>query len=243
MKPGQKSGKLYIVSTPIGNPADITLRAIEVLQQVDAVICEEFRQGSTLLKRLKIENKELLNLNEHNEIEFSPDLVTRLLLGANLALISDCGTPAFSDPGATLIALAVDSGIDIIPVPGASSLMAALSILDFKLENFVFCGFLARNSDQRRRELSRYRSLGMTLILMDAPYRLAPLLQDVSQVFGANCRITLACDLTLPQERIYRGTAGEVIRLAGSRKAEFILIIHATNSRKQRISYQIEKEK
>ncbi len=130
----KKPGTLYIVSTPIGNPDDITLRAIEVLKSADAVVCEEYKPGSTLLKRLGIAGKELLLLNEHNEEVQAADLLVRLLNGETLALFSDCGTPVFADPGAYLIQLAAGSGVKVTPVPGASSLMAALSVLDMKLE-------------------------------------------------------------------------------------------------------------
>src|SRR5512142_1936519 len=122
-------GHLYIVATPIGNPRDITLRALDVLQEVDAVICEEYREGSTLLKKLGI-SKEVIEINEHNETDQAPQVLQRLLLQQSMALISDCGTPVFADPGATLIKLVVDSGVPVVPIPGPSSLMATLSILD-----------------------------------------------------------------------------------------------------------------
>lgn len=223
-----QTGRLFIVATPIGNPGDITLRALETLRSADAVVCEELREGSTLLKRLGIAARELIALNEHNENELVPELVKRMLLnGHSLALISDAGTPVFADPGHHLIAQAVEMGIVVSPIPGASSLMAALSVLDFKLERFVFAGFLPREPEQRRRELIHLRSLRKPVILMDTPYRLASLLQDVSRTFGKNQKITLAMDLTLPGEKILRGTVDEITSQTGSRKAEFILIVHA----------------
>ena len=219
--------KLSIVAIPIGHPDDITLRAIETLRQADAVICEEIREASKLLKRLEITGKELIPLNEHNEIELVPSLLMRLVqTNQHMALISDCGTPVFSDPGSTLIGQAVDYGIQVTPVPGASSLMAALSILGFKADRFVFGGFLPRDSDARRRELVRLRGLRMTVVLMDTPYRLSAVLDDVSRTFGKGAQVTLACDLTLPKETVYRGKVSEVKKQAGPRKAEFILVIH-----------------
>jgi 16S rRNA (cytidine1402-2'-O)-methyltransferase len=219
-----KLGKLWIVATPIGDTGDITLRAIEILKQANAVICEEQRIGSTLLKRLSIQN-EIILLNEHNDVQHAPDIVNRLLSGQQLALISDCGTPVFADPGHTLIRLAVESGIPVLPIPGASSLMATLSILDFKLDRFVFGGFLPRDGSERKRELQRLRSLRMAVILMDTPYRLGSLLEDVSAVFGHNQLVTLAVDLTLPGEAIYRDTVFAVSKQVGKRKAEFMLVI------------------
>lgn len=223
-----KIGSLYIVSTPIGNPGDITLRALETLRQADAVICEEVRIGSTMLKKLGIEGKALVSLNEHNEAEQTPAILTRLFLGESFALISDCGTPVFSDPGHYLIRQASESGISIIPIPGVSSLMAALSILDFKLERFVFGGFLPREPDIRKKELQRLTAMRIPVVLMDTPYRLSRLLEEVSAVFGKQVPITLACDLTLPSESILRGSVADILKTIGKRKAEFILIVHPT---------------
>jgi 16S rRNA (cytidine1402-2'-O)-methyltransferase len=220
-----EKGTLYIVATPIGHPDDITLRAIEVLKQADAVICEEYKPGTTLLKKLGIQGKELILLNEHNEPEMAADLLMRLLNGQTLALFSDCGTPVFSDPGHYLIQLAASSGVKVSPVPGPSSLMAALSILDFHLERFIFGGFLPRDPDTRRKVLTHYRSLKMPVVVMDTPYRLGTLLEDVSKVFGKGFWVTVAFDLTLPTETIYRGEVDNVRKQVGSRKGEFILII------------------
>lgn len=220
-----KLGTLNIIATPIGNPGDITLRAIEVLKSVDAVICEEYKPGSTLLKKLGILEKELVLLNEHNEAEGAADLLMRLLNGQNLALISDCGTPVFSDPGAYLIQLAAGSGVTVTPIPGASSLMAAMSVLDFKIGQFYFAGFLARDPDARRKELTRLRGLKVTIVLMDTPYRLKALLEDVGKVFGRQAFVTVALDLTLPSEVVLRGGTSEVINKIGSRKGEFIMVV------------------
>lgn len=218
-------GTLSIVATPIGNPADITLRAIEVLKDVDAVVCEEAKPGSTLLKRLGITDKELVLLNEHNEPETAAVLLMRMLNGESFALISDCGTPVFADPGAYLIQLASSSGIKVIPVPGASSLMAALSVLDFKIDQFYVGGFLSRDPEQRRKELARLRGMKVPVVLMDTPYRLKALLEDVSRVFGKQIFVTVAFDLTLPTESIIRGDAVDVTRQVANRKGEFILIV------------------
>ncbi|MHB1384992.1 MAG: SAM-dependent methyltransferase [Bellilinea sp.] len=221
-----KAGKLYIVATPIGNPRDITLRALDILKTVDGIICEERREGSTLLKRLEVPERELITLNEHNEAEMTADLVLRMFKGASFALISDAGTPVFADPGAYLIQEASLSGLQVMPIPGPSSLMAALSILDFKIEKFVYGGFLSRVPGERRQELTRLRGLRMPLVLMDTPYRLAALLDDVEKTFGKGQRLTLGFDLTLPSEIIARGTPAEVKKILGPRKGEFILIVH-----------------
>lgn len=228
-----KSGTLYIVATPIGNPRDITLHALDVLQAVDAVICEEIRIGSTLLKRLGITGKELLLLNEHNEDEKAGEMILRLLQGHSLALISDAGTPAFADPGNHLIHQAVEAGIPVLPIAGPSSLMAALSILDFKLEKFVYAGFLPREKNLRLEELNRLRGLHLPIILMDTPYRLERLLGEVAAVFGKNQPVTLACNLTLPDETIYRGPIAQIRQQLNVHKPEFLLIIHAAGAEKK----------
>lgn len=215
---------LYVVAVPIGNPRDITLRAIDILRQVNGVICEEQREGSTLLKRLDVQN-ELICLNEHNEDMVSADIVYRLQSGQSLALVSDCGTPVFADPGQRLIELLVGSGVAVVPVPGPSSLMAALSICDFEFKRFVYGGFMPPKEDQRRAELTRLRGLNMPVVLMDTPYRLTSVLQDVSKVFGGNHQVMLACDLTLPGERIERGTVDDILKRISGKKAEFVLII------------------
>jgi 16S rRNA (cytidine1402-2'-O)-methyltransferase len=217
---------LYIVATPIGNPRDITLRALDVLQDVDAVICEDYRQGERMLKKIGITGKTLVELNEHNEKTMAPEIVQKLLLGQSMALISDDGTPVFADPGAELINQANQFGIPVIPIPGPSSLMAALSLLDFNLSRFIFAGFLPQKTNEREVALQKLKSYQMPLVLMDTPYRLGKLLAEVKTVFGAKQAVTLACDLTLRSEAAFRGTIADVQKQIGSRKAEFILILH-----------------
>ena len=220
-------GKLFIVATPIGNPKDITLRALDVLEKADIIICEEFRAGSTLLKKIGIANKELLPFNENNEDDQLPSIINLLIQDKKtLALISDHGTPVFADPGHKLIRQASQLEIPIIPIPGPSSLMAAFSMLDFKLDKFIFGGFLPRNDRDRNRQLNQLKSYKMPVVIMDTPYRLLKLLDSVQQVFGKKTRITLACDLTQSQEMVYRGAVSEVKRSLIKKKAEFILIIH-----------------
>ena len=221
-------GTLYIVATPIGDAGDITLRAIETIKQADALVCEEYKPGSTLLKRLGIEGKPILLLNEHNEAEQAADLLVRLLNGETLALISDCGTPVFSDPGAYLIQLAAGSGVRVSPVPGASSLMAALSVLDMKLDRFLFTGFLPREPEKRRADLLRYKALRLPLVVMETPYRLTALLEDIGKTFGKKQWVTVAYNLTLPTENIFRGEVEDVLRQTNGRKGEFVLIVHAS---------------
>ena len=218
------AGKLYVVATPIGNAGDITTRAIETLAHADVILCEEHRNGSRLLKSLGIA-KPLLELNEHNEAERIQEVLLMLAQGQSLALISDCGTPVFSDPGKKLLQLLYEMNITVTPLPGASSLMAALSVCPFDLEEFLFIGFLPVKTDQRQKKLSQLKYSNYPLVLMDTPYRMQRLLQEVQQSFGKKQNIFLACDLTMPEERLYLGPVDEILPRIQSRKAEFILIL------------------
>ena len=227
-----KFGKLYIVATPIGNPQDITLRAIETLRSVDAVICEERKDGSRLLKQLEIIGKPLIELNEHNESDMIQQVLIELMNGRNMALVSDCGTPVFSDPGKQLLKLMSEMRIKVVPVPGASSLMAALSVCPFDMENFTFLGFLPPKTEQRAAVLQKHKFSDCPLILMDTPYRLVKLLDEVSRTFGRQQQIFLALDLTLPSEMTCLGTVQDVAAQVQGRKAEFILILDRPLRRK-----------
>jgi len=221
-----KQGILYIVATPIGNYQDITLRAINTLRSASAVVCEELRLGSTLLKKIGIEQKEILTLNEHNEDEQTGMLIIRLHQGDSLALISDCGTPTFADPGARLLEEAIQQEIQVVPIPGPSSLMSALSVSPIPLNEFVFAGFLPRKDPERISKLRNLQSIRMPLVLMDTPYRLGKLLEEVETVFGKNRQVTLAIDLTLHSELVLHGSLAEIRQRIQARKGEFVLVVH-----------------
>lgn len=221
-----EKSKLYIVSTPIGNYDDITLRAINILQEVDFIICEEYKEAKRLLNHLKIE-KELHSLNEHNEKEFSFDLLKLIQEKKFAALISDCGTPLFSDPGITLVNLCIESGIEIIPIPGASSLMAALVGSGFNINKFYFAGWLSPKSDLRKKELLRLKGIKELIIIMETPYRLKSILNDITKVFSEKTKGVIAFNLTLPTEQFYRGSIKDLLKLVEEKnlKGEFVLMI------------------
>ncbi len=221
-----KIGVLYIVATPIGNPRDITLRAVDILKSADAVICEDRKTGSKLARSIGIEIKEWIEASEHNEAQAGDQIQEKLLTGATLALITDCGTPVFSDPGAKLIERALGLGARVIPIPGASSLMTTLSVLDVPLPRFYFAGFLPRQPDERLTMLEYLRKMHVPIVLMDTPYRMDTILRDAIKTFGSGKKAVLACDLTLPGEIVYRGNLGEIFKRAGGKKAEFILVIY-----------------
>ena len=228
------SGTLYIVSTPIGNYGDITLRALNILKIVDEVICEEFKEGRRLLKQYEID-KPLRRLSEHNEKKDSPQIIKELKEGKNFALITDCGTPVFADTGNYLIKEAISSKIKLVPVPGASSIMTALVVAGIPIDKFIYYGFLSPKSDIRKKELLSIKR-EFPVILMDTPYRLLTLLKDVMDVLGRETYVILCMDLTTDTEEILRGRADEimakikacpVMSLNGNRekKREFVLII------------------
>ncbi len=226
------SGSLYLVSTPIGNPDDLTLRAARILREVDAVVCEELRVGSTLLSRYQIQ-KPLVELNEHTEVDAVAPLVERLARGENLALVSDHGTPLVSDPGELLVRRALEVNARLVPIPGASSIIAALVVSGLSATRFRFLGQLPPKTEQRRRALSKLKHTRETMILLDAPYRLMPLLKSVNESFGSVRRVAVACNLTMPDERIVRDVLAMVIEEFTARpfKGEFVLVVAGASKR------------
>lgn len=222
---------LFLVATPIGNWEDITLRALRVLKEVDLVVFEERKEGSRLLRHFGIE-KPVECLNEHNEAAGSQVILDRLTGGATVALISDAGTPVFSDPGQVLVRRAVQAGIRVIPVPGASSLMPALIVSGFPIKEFVFQGFLSPKRTQRVTELQNLKRESRTIVLMEAPYRLVQLMGDIAEVFGASRKVCVAFDLTLPTEAVFHGTAPDLHRQFAkeARKGEFVVLLESSTA-------------
>lgn len=220
------NGKLYLVSTPIGNYEDITLRALRVLKECDFLICEEYKEARRFLSHYKIE-KELISLNEHNEKETAEEIIQKLSEGKSAALISDCGTPLFSDPGHLLVDLCIGYKIDVVPVPGASSLLAALTGSGLDFEKFFYYGWLSPKKEERRNQLFHLKKRNETVVLMETPYRLKTLLADVVKILGSNTPCVLAYELTKSKEKFYRGTAEHILNIAEKEnlKGEFVLIL------------------
>lgn len=221
-----KKGKLYLVSTPIGNYEDITLRALKILQDVDFIICEEYKEAKRLLSKFGIE-KELIALNEHTEKKIADELLLKLAGGSMLALISDCGTPLFSDPGHLLVQLCVSEKIPVIPVPGANSLLPALIVSGFDIEKFYYYGWLSPKKDERRRQLLDIKRLKEVVVILDTPYRLKSLLSDIVRILGKGVQALIAFEITKTDEQFYRGTTGELLELTGHQKlkGEFVLVL------------------
>ncbi len=218
---------LYIVATPIGNWDDITLRALKVLKEVDFVICEERKVGSRLLRYYEIK-QEVMLLNEHSTSGDMEEIFNKLFLeGKTAALISDAGTPLFADPGNRLVYKCNDNGIQVKPVPGASSLMAMLMISGLKLNSFQYCGFLPANREERGNALRRYQKLtNLDLVFLEAPYRLKQILRDMEVVLGANRKIMLGYKLTQEEEKFFEGTISEMrIMTSELPKGEFVVVL------------------
>ena len=224
--------KLYIVSTPIGNYEDITLRALKILREVDFIICEEYKPARRLLSSYEI-SKELISLNEHNEKESTSEIITEILNGKTAALISDAGTPLFSDPGSFLVEQCISQKIEIVPIPGASSLLSALVGSGYKFEKFYYYGWLSPKKDIRQTQLQKLRSVNELIVVMETPYRLFQLLHDVEKIFGKEQNIVVAFKLTQDGEKYYRGKIINILnQFSGQKiKGEFVLLID--NQKKQ----------
>ena len=218
---------LYVVSTPIGNLRDITLRALDVLKSVDVIAAEDTRHSGMLLKRFEIK-KPLLSYHEHNEAMRAAQLVERLAAGENVALITDAGTPALSDPGARLIRECIKRGLPFMIIPGPSSILAALVGSGFSTEKFCFRGFLPIKSGRRERELLAAVNREETTIFFESPYRLIKTLAACIKIMPDR-QLCVARELTKKFEEFHRGTAGELLAhyQAHPPKGEIVLMISA----------------
>lgn len=192
-----------MVATPIGNLGDITLRAIDVLKSVDVIAAEDTRHTSGLLAHLGIQKK-LMAVHEHNEQQSAQLLLTRLQAGESIALVTDAGTPGISDPGAVVVKLLIEYGVKVVPVPGASALVAALSVSGIAETGFQFVGFLPATGAQRRKRLEKLRTTDITLVFYEAPHRILACVQDMSTILGEERIITIARELTKAYETIHR---------------------------------------
>jgi 16S rRNA (cytidine1402-2'-O)-methyltransferase len=211
--PAQSAGILYVVATPIGNLADVTLRALEVLRGVDRIAAEDTRTTRRLLERHSIQARALEPYHAHNEAIMARRLAAHLAAGESLALVTDAGTPGVSDPAYTLIREALAVGARVVPIPGASALLAALIGSGLPLARFLFEGFPPRRPGPRRRLLRSLQSLPHTLVFFEAPPRLAGFLADVAAVLGDR-RLAIGRELTKVHETFWRGTVGEYLAAA-----------------------------
>jgi len=220
------TGTLYIVATPIGNLEDITLRALRVLHEVEWIACEDTRQTRKLLEHFGI-TKPLVSYHEHNETGRAAELVEKLAGGGSGALVSDAGTPLVSDPGYRLVHGAIAAGIRVVPIPGPSAAVGALSAAGLPTNAFRFCGFLPPRSSQRRKMLEQLKAETGTLIFYETPHRILEALEDVAVVMGPR-PVVMARELTKLHEEFLRGTAAEIREDLAARaavKGEITLLI------------------
>jgi len=196
-------GTLYLVATPIGNLADITHRALQVLSDVDLIACEDTRHTHKLLNHYGI-NTKTISYHEHNEQQRATELIDRLKQGTNVAVVSDAGTPSISDPGFRLVRAAIENEIVVVPVPGPSALITALIAAGLPTDEFFFAGFLPSRTNARRARLTELQSIPGTLIFYEAPHRLAQTLADAYQILGER-EAVVARELTKLHEEIRRG--------------------------------------
>jgi 16S rRNA (cytidine1402-2'-O)-methyltransferase len=234
---------LYIVATPIGNLNDITLRALETLNSVDVIAAEDTRVAKKLLTAHGI-NKPLVSYHQHNIAQRDPEILSKLKAGQDIALVTDAGTPLISDPGHSLVALCRASGIQVVPIPGVSAAVTALSVNDFNASKFIFEGFLPPKKSARVQRLKKLSALECLIILYEAKHRVMCLLEDIESTFGSNRNMMVARELTKLHEQIVSGTVEQIIEKFKDQtipcKGEFVILLQGDDGT---ISQQLDEEK
>ncbi|MBN2268875.1 MAG: 16S rRNA (cytidine(1402)-2'-O)-methyltransferase [Acholeplasmataceae bacterium] len=215
--------KLYIVSTPIGNLSDMTYRAVDVLNMVDVILAEDTRNSGVLLKHYHIETS-MLSYHEFNKNEKENMILSMLHEGKNIALISDAGTPGISDPGYEIIKSAIDNGFDVIPIPGASAILAALVSSGLIIQPFTFIGFLPRKSSEAKSLLSTYTNRKETLVIYESPLRIDKTNRMLHEILG-NRNVSYARELTKKFETIYRLNLEQAIHQTFDQRGEYVIVI------------------
>ncbi len=223
------SGTLYVVATPIGNLADITQRAIKILSDVDLIACEDTRHTHKLLRHFGI-NTKTISYHDHNEQQRANQLIELLKQGSNIAVVSDAGSPAISDPGFRLVRAAIESELTVVPTPGPSALITALTAAGLPTDEFFFAGFLPSRTGARQTRLQEVSSIPGTLIFYEAPHRLAATLQDAREILGER-KAVVARELTKLHEELRRGLLSELAShysTAEEPRGEIVVLIDRT---------------
>ena len=221
------TGKLYIVATPIGNLEDITLRALNILREVDLIAAEDTRQTLKLLNHFEI-TKPLISYHRHNEEIKSDVLIEKIKKGENIALVSDAGTPGICDPGESVIKKAIEENIEVIPIPGACAMINALIASGVETKEFCFLGFLPLNKKLRKEKLEEIKKANKTTIIYEAPHKMKATLEDLKEIIE-NRKVVLARELTKIHEQFIRGNIDELLNKIDDLKGEMILILEATH--------------
>ena len=225
-----QTGRLYIVATPIGNLGDITRRAVEVLKRVDLIAAEDTRHTAGLLSHLGIDTR-TLSFHEHNEHQRSQQLVGFLLAGQDIALVSDAGTPLICDPGYRIVCACRERGVDVIPLPGASAVITALSASGLPTDRFLFEGFLPRKQEKRLKCLQQLSDFPSTLVFYESTHRILHCLEDMLSLFGEDRRVVVARELTKQYETMLDQPLGQLLQTMAAdtnqQRGEFVVMVAA----------------
>ena len=230
-------GKLFVVSTPIGNLEDITLRAVTVLKDCDVIACEDTRNTKKLLTRYGIETP-LTSYHEHNEVEKSPKLLERLKDGKDVALVSDAGTPSVSDPGWRLVNLSIENNIEVVPIPGPSAVLSALVVSGLPTDSFLFLGFFPKTIGKKKELLKEVKSYPYTMVFYESARRLSRTLSLILEILGDR-NICIAREMTKLYEEVIRGSVSEVISTLSKKesiKGEVTIVLGGSGKGRGEIS-------
>ena len=235
----QKTGMLYLCATPIGNLEDVTLRVLRILQEVDVIAAEDTRQSVKLLNHYEIKTP-LVSYHEHNKREKTPILIQRLLSGETMALVTDAGTPAISDPGEDLVKACYEAGIPVTSLPGPAAVITALTLSGMDARRFTFEGFLPMDKKERQAVLERLKSSTCTTIFYEAPHRLLKTLQLLEELLGGERRITVCKELTKKHETALSFTCAEAVAYFTEQepKGEFVLVVAGMDPKEQQRQQQ-----
>lgn len=235
-------GSLYIVATPIGNLADITQRALDTLHQVDLIAAEDTRHSGKLLSHFGIQTR-MFPLHDHNEKQKSQSLINKIKEGQNIALISDAGTPLISDPGYNLVNIAREQGVNVVPIPGPSAVITALSAAGLPTDKFMFCGFLPVKQQAKSTELAALKQANFTTVFYESPRRVVDTLKAINEVLGSDREVVLAKELTKHYEAFCKGNAEHIIQWLDEdpdRQQGEMAVIISPNKQKEQLSADAE---